>query len=118
MLRIEEHFDVQEAGDIAIVRITRRRILDSTTIEEIKKQLFEMVEKENCTRMLIDIGLVEFMSSLMLNGLILLEKKIRSRSGRLVLCGMKREIYEVFVITRLHQFFYIKDTKEEGLRDF
>jgi anti-anti-sigma regulatory factor len=53
-----------------------------------------------------------------LNKLIILDKKVKAKSGQLKLCDLMPEIREVFVITRLNQLFVIEETKDEALAAF
>jgi anti-sigma B factor antagonist len=113
-----ERLDVSEVGDVTVVRFVDRRILDATSIEELGVELFALIEQENRKKLLLNFAGVEFLSSAALNKLIILEKKARRIAGKLKLSNLKPEIYEVFVITRLHQLFDIKDEEKEALEAF
>ena len=114
----QERLDVSEVGDVTVVRFVDRRILDATSIEELGVELFALIEQENRKKLLLNFAGVEFLSSAALNKLIILEKKARRIGGKLKLSNLKPEIYEVFVITRLHQLFDIKDEEKEALEAF
>ena len=109
---------VSEVGDVSVVRFVDRRILDAANIEGLGDELFELVEKDNRKRMLLNFTDVEFLSSAALNKLIILDKKIKSHGGRLVLCDLRQEIKEVFAITRLDQLFTISDSEQNALTNF
>jgi anti-sigma B factor antagonist len=61
---------------------------------------------------------VEFLSSAALNKLIILDKKVKSKEGKLVLSDLRQEIREVFAITRLDKLFTISDSQQEALQNF
>jgi len=113
-----QRLEVSEKGDITIVRFVDRKILDATNIEELGTELFGLIEQENRRNLLLNFNGVEFLSSAALNKLIILDKKIKTTGGKLKLSNLRPEIFEVFVITRLHQLFDIKDDEAEALEAF
>jgi serine/threonine-protein kinase RsbW len=58
-------------------------------------------------RLLLNLGGVTFMSSSGLRALLLLRKELLGRGGELRLCGMSREVFEVFELTGFTQVFAI-----------
>ena len=110
--------DVSEVGDVTVVRFVDRKILDATNIEELGTELFDLIEKENREKLLLNFTDVEFLSSAALNKLIILDKKIKTNGGRLKLTNLRPEIHEVFVITRLNQLFDISEEEADALESF
>jgi anti-sigma B factor antagonist len=106
------------AGDVAMVRFKDRKIMDSALIQELGDELFGLVEKEQWKNVLLNFEGVEFISSAVLNKLIVLDKKVKSSSGKLRLCNLRPEVFEIFAVTRLSQLFAIKGTEQEGLAAF
>jgi len=107
----------QERG-ITVVTFIERKILEAAHILELGEELLQLVEKDENKDLLLDFSSVEFLSSAALNKLIILDKKVKSKSGQLKLCNMMPEIREVFVITRLNQLFDIVDTREQAMDGF
>ena len=107
----------QENG-ITVVTFIERKILEAAHILELGEELLQLVEKDSNKDLLLDFSSVEFLSSAALNKLIILDKKVKSKSGQLKLCNMMPEIREVFVITRLNQLFDIVDTREKAMDGF
>jgi anti-sigma B factor antagonist len=106
------------SGDVSMVRFLDRKIIDAANIQELGDELFALVEKEQRKNLLLNFASVEFLSSAALNKLIILDKKVKANSGKMRLCNLKPEIYEVFAITRLNQLFDIKNTEQEALAGF
>jgi anti-sigma B factor antagonist len=107
----------QENG-ITVVTFIERKILEAAHILELGEELLQLAEKDENKHLLLDFSSVEFLSSAALNKLIILDKKVKSKSGQLKLCNMMPEIREVFVITRLNQLFEIVDTREKAMEGF
>ena len=109
---------VAKIGELATVRFTDKKIVDSANIEEMGTEMFSIVEKDHMKHVLLNFDGVEFMSSAALNKLILMDKKVKSVGGVLRLCNLKPEIMEVFTITRLNRVFDIRKTEDDALKAF
>ena len=107
--------DVEEFGDVIVVSFMDKRILDETNIQIIGNQLSSLVDEEGHRKIVLDFTSVEYLSSAALGKLITLDKKVKAAKGKLRLCGIRPEIYEVFAITRLNKVFSICDNREEAL---
>jgi anti-sigma B factor antagonist len=103
-------------GDVAMVRFLDRKIIDAANIQELGDELFAIVERDKKKNLVLNFVTVEFLSSAALNKLIILDKKVKQASGKMRLCNLRPEIYEVFAITRLNQLFEIKATEGEAVQ--
>ena len=110
--------EVDQVGDVTVVRFVDRRILDEQNIQAIGEQLYALVDDEGRSHVLLNFDNVEYLSSAALGKLITLNKKIRAVSGQLKLCSIKPEIYEVFEITKLNKVFQIFDEVKDALDQF
>ena len=103
------------AGDVSMVRFLDRKIIDAANIQELGDELFGLVEKDQRKNLLLNFANVEFLSSAALNKLIILDKKVKTAGGKMRLCNLRKEIYEVFAITRLNQVVEIKANETEAM---
>jgi len=110
--------EVEDIGDVTVVNFVDRRILDEQNIQIIGEQLFSLVDEVGRRKILLNFGNVEFLSSAALGKLIALHKKLQAVGGRLILCNIDPEIYEVFEITRLDRFFNIQKEEQTALQAF
>ena len=69
-------------------------------------------------KLLLNFGNVEYLSSAALAKLITLNKKLQQVNGRLVLCNIDPQIYEVFEITKLNKLFNIQGDEQTALQAF
>ena len=65
-------------------------------------------------RMVLDLGVVEYMSSAGLGRLVACLKKARASGGDLILAQVRAEIYELLDLMKLTQIFTVKDTVEDA----
>ena len=112
------HLEVSEVGEVTVVRLTDRKVVDETNIQELGRELFSLVEEEQRKNLLLNFEAVGFLSSSALGKLITLDKKVKAHGGKLRLSNIRPEIYEVFAITKLNKLFEIKDNEAEALAAF
>jgi anti-sigma B factor antagonist len=117
-MALRRALEVSEVGDVTVVRFIDRKILDEASIQEIGHELFNLVEEENRSNLLLNFSAVEFLSSAALGKLITLDKKVKAHGGKLKLTNIRPEIYEVFAITKLNKLFDIKDDEADALAAF
>jgi anti-sigma B factor antagonist len=110
--------NVTSQGDITVVELADRKILDEVNISHIGERLQGLVARQAAPKLVLDFSSVGHMSSSALGMLITLHKRIREKKGQLRLCGIQAPIYEVFVITRLNEIFDIKETADEAVKSF
>lgn len=116
--RRRRRLEVEDVGDVAVVKFIDKKILDEPNIQMIAEQLFELVDEDRRHKILLDFSAVDYLSSAALGKLITLNKKIKSVSGQLKLSNIRPEIYEVFEITSLNKMFPIYDDQESALEAF
>jgi len=114
----QRRLDIDTVGDVTIARFVDKKILDETNIQIIGNQLFGLVEEDGRKRIVLDFSNVEYLSSAALGKLITLDKKAKSAGGKLRLCSIRPDIYEVFAITKLNQVFDIKEDQDQAVEGF
>src|SRR5438067_942059 len=110
--------EVEDIGDVTVVSFTDRKILDEQNIQVIGEQLFSLVDELGRKKLLLNFGNVEYLSSAALGKFITLNKKVNAAGGRLILCNIDPQIYEVFEITKLNKLFNIQKEEQAALQAF
>jgi anti-sigma B factor antagonist len=103
-----QRLEVEHIGDVTVVRFTDKQILDEQTVQTIREQLFGLAAELGRCKLLLDFGRVEYLSSPILGELVTLNKQVNAAGGRLVLCNIDPQIYEVFEITKVNKLFDIR----------
>ena len=109
---------VEQIGDIAVVHFLDKRILDEPTIQAIAEQLFSLVDDSGKKQLILNFSNVEYLSSAALGKLINLHKKLTGVQGKLAMCNVIPQIFEVFTITRLDKIFKIFPTEDDAMGMF
>jgi anti-sigma B factor antagonist len=105
-------------GPIRIVEFVQSKILDEANIAEIGTRVGEVIESEHRPRLLLDFRNVDHLSSAALGMLINANNRVREKNGELRLCDIKRQIFEVFTITKLDKLFRIYPNRQAALESF
>ena len=113
-----KRLDIEEVGDVTIAKFLDKKILDESNIQIIGTHKFRLVEDDGRKDIILDFSNVEYLSSAALGKLITMEKKVKAARGRLRLCSIRPEIYEVFAITKLNKLFQIHEDQEQALQSF
>ena len=110
--------EVEDIGDVTVVNFVDRKILDEQNIQKIGEDLFSLVDQYGRKKILLNFSKVEYLSSAALGKFISLNKKVATAGGKLVMCNINDDIYEVFEITKLNKLFTIHKGEQDGLQAF
>ena len=113
-----KRLELEEVGDVTVVNFVDKKILDEQNIQIIGDQLFSLVDEVGRRKLLLNFANVEYLSSAALAKLITLSKKLQQAGGRLILCNIDPQIYEVFEITKLNKLFNIQSEEQAALQAF
>ena len=107
--------DVSDSSGVCVVRFKDQKIIDPEAIQELGQELFDLVETESRTKLVVNFANVEFLSSAALGKLITFEKLTKRKGAELILTNIAPEIFQVFAITNLDKLFRIMDTEADAL---
>jgi anti-anti-sigma factor len=104
------------SGDILTVTFTQEKIVDAEVIRNMQEELVAILGKAEEPNIVLDFGLVQFLSSAALGMLIRANKKCKETEANLILCDIAPNIREVFKITTLDKVFKICKDLDEAER--
>jgi anti-sigma B factor antagonist len=108
----------EQIGEVTVIHFREGWIHGFAEVDALGEELYCLVEKDNCSKLLIDFTGVEFLSSSALGKLIKLYGKVKARSGHLVLCNLQPQVLEVFLVCKLERLFTFCRDQSEGLASF
>ncbi len=109
---------VHQEDGITRVEFVDRNILEEASIQQIGEEISALIESSSNPKILLDFENVEHLSSAALGTLITINTKVRQKGGQLRLSNIDKQIYEVFVITKLNKLFQIHDTNAKAVKSF
>lgn len=95
------HFDVEDIGEVSVVRFTAKRLLDSNDIQVMGMELYRLVDDLGRHNLILDLANVDYLSSSALGKFITLYKKVKAVGGRLVIRNLNAQIRELFKLSDL-----------------
>ncbi len=108
----ESALEVAPIGDILLVRFRNHRVTEETA------EQLDALARAGHVKLLLDLSNVGFLSSVALGRMLVIEKRLRARDGSLKLFGIRSEMMELFLLTRLDRVFDIFTTQAEALSAF
>ena len=110
--------EVARVNDVTVVRVLETRLLWESEVQQLSCALLRLAREPATTRILLDFGAVKSLTSALLASLLGLRKGLCERGGRLALCGLSKEVREVFALAGLQDVLNVYVTEQEALRSF
>jgi anti-sigma B factor antagonist/stage II sporulation protein AA (anti-sigma F factor antagonist) len=111
VLEIEE----TKVEDIIVLRIKGR--LDVTSSPQSEKTIFDLINK-GAHKILLDFSQVDYISSAGMRMLLSSSKKLKSLSGKLILCQVTAGVMDVLKMSGFDHVLELSKTEEDALRKF
>jgi anti-anti-sigma factor len=110
--------EVDQVGDVTIVRFKIPWILKEGTIETIGETLYHLVETSSCRKIVLNFNNVKSLASTMFGKLTALHQRIDASGGQLALCGVDPGLREVFETVKLVGLLPIYGNEAEAIQSF
>lgn len=110
----DDIIQLRNDGGVIVAEMTRGAFRDENGVLAALEKLGQAMDNRANLRMVLDLGVVEYMSSAGLGRLVACLKKARAGGGDLILAQVRSEIYELLDLMKLTQIFTVKDTIEEA----
>jgi anti-anti-sigma factor len=86
---------------VLVVRVTESQVMGDTVADTLRDELLSAYERSGAVHVLIDMAKVEYLSSAGIRPLLALNRQVREREGRLILCKLLETVHGVLLATRL-----------------
>lgn len=110
--------DHPDAGLVSVVKFKDKKVMDPERIERLGLELMSLADGDDGENMLINFENVKFFSSAAINKLIVLEKRMRARGGKIRLSNLRPEVRDLFSYTHLDSIFKIDEHQSDSLKSF
>ncbi len=111
-------FKLYESDGITVAEFTGGTLDAGSSLDAIGKQLYELVDRRGCGRIVLDLSNVHFLSSSALGVIMVLKHKLDYRRGRLAICGVSDTLRQVFRFAGLTQQLEFYPSSEAALASF
>jgi anti-sigma B factor antagonist len=111
-------FTTQTQDGILTVYFEDARILDEAKLDQVARDLQEVLNRTTEDRVILNFQKVQFMSSSMLGKLVAVHKRCKEFKVKLKLCSISPDIRQVFKITKLDKLFEIEADEAAARKAF
>ena len=112
------HLSVSRVGAVTVCRIVQDNLFDDRIVDEVRQELARLIAEQEPKSLVVNFSSVELIRTMGLSAMVMLNRKVKSCEGRLILCGMRSKVHEVFVVSSLDKLFDIKNTEPDALAAF
>lgn len=113
-----EHLDIEWQNDVTIVRFRDPRVTDASEIEELGRQLYQLLEHNDGAKLVIDLSSVEFLPSATIGKLISLNRKVKVHKASLRICGLQQGVRDIFHLCALDRVFDVREDVRAAVASF
>ena len=108
-------FTIAQKKSFTVVTLTAESLMSAAILKELGPQLYRLIDEENHTKLILDLGRVRDVSSQFIGIIIAMHTKASKRRGRLVLVGLHDKLSELMQLTRLDRVITIVPTVQDAL---
>jgi anti-anti-sigma factor len=112
------HLRVKRRESTFVVQFLDHRIAADLAIASLGEELYTVADRPDCQKLILDFSIVDFLSSAMLGKLVALNRRMKTKEGSLVLCGICENIKLIFKLTALDRVLELRDTESDVAEAF
>ena len=109
---------VRTVGDVAVVYFVDSKILEEMQIKWLGNEMFDLVDAQHKTHLVVNFQNVQRFSTALLGKLIGLKKKAAEAGGTVKLACIPPNIMEIFKVTGLNAAFEIFEDEMAAIKSF
>ena len=114
-MSFESHTILQHTNLAEIIKIKESKVYDEAMVSIINDEINQVLDSNDKKFIILDFSKVKYLSSSFLGKIISINKKVKTKEGKLFLVGLNVDIMEVFQITKLEKFFNFQSNIESAL---
>ena len=96
-----QHVEIDRRENALILRVTIARLTDYEVAVALGKEFRTITDEDPADKIIVDMGALEFMTSVGYGPFVDLRSRTQAEQKRLVLCNLSEFVYDVFDKTRL-----------------
>ena len=107
----------EDFGEVTVVRLKMAKLLDEDAVRIIFDPIYTLVGLGR-TKLVLNLAVVEYLPSMAVAKLVMLNRKVQAAGGRLNLCQPADIIQQIFETTRVSDLLTSFATEQEALQAF
>lgn len=111
----DREMEITQKEENGIVFISIKGRLDADSAPDAEKVVKDALEGQT-TRVLFNLGALEYLSSAGLRVLLSAAKELRRRDGKIALCSLNEFVKEIFEVSGFQSLIPIAESVESGIK--
>jgi len=107
---------IQKLRDVTVVTLQEPRLLESRELEALGEDLYRLVDEMDRKKLIVDCTKVQFLASAAISVFLGLQKKSTAIKGTLIICGLRKDLMQIFEITKLTKLFKFAPDEKAALQ--
>ncbi len=103
-------------GAIAIIEV-KGSLVGGDETDELRRHVADFIQQGN-KKLIIDLSKVTYLNSTAIGVLVSAHTSYSRNKGQVKVCGINKNINNIFVITKLTLVFDVADTQEDAVKAF
>ena len=103
-----------QSGKIGVIEV-KGSLVGGEETDELRNAVADFVE-QGTKKLVIDLGKVTYLNSTAIGVLVSAHTTFSRNKGSVKLCGINKNINNIFVITKLTLVFDVAETREEAIK--
>lgn len=103
-------------GEIGVIEV-KGSLVGGDETDELRNAVADLIEQGN-KKLIIDLGKVTYLNSTAIGVLVSAHTTYSRNKGNVKLCGINKNINNIFVITKLTMVFEVCETREDAVKAF
>jgi anti-sigma B factor antagonist len=105
-----------KSGEIGVIEV-KGSLVGGEETDEVRSAVADFVEQGN-KKLIIDLSKVTYLNSTAIGVLVSAHTTYTRNKGHVKLCGINKNINNIFVITKLTMVFDVVETREDAVKGF
>ena len=106
--------EISVIKEVEITTVGLKGRLDAATSKSVEDRLLQLIDAGE-RQMIMDLGELEYISSVGLRVLILVAKRLKQVQGRVVVCSLQEPVKQVFDIAGFTTLFNLYESRDQAL---
>jgi anti-anti-sigma factor len=107
---------IQKLGKVTVVDFIDSAITDAMQVQQITDELEDLIEDQDQKYLLLDFSAVKFLSSQTMGMMLTMHGTMIRKKGWLGICGLRKDLFKAFQLTKLDKMFQFYKTEQEALK--
>jgi anti-sigma B factor antagonist len=108
----------EDIGPVTVVRLKTSQVQDEDVLRTVFDMISKLITDMGRNQIVLNLAAADFLPSMGLGKLVMLNRKIQAVKGRLALCHLAPVVEESLEHTRLTPLFNIYPGEQEALQSF